>query len=392
MRPALVMCVLLLLAPAVRAQAPAALDRQLIDSLVDADISSSGSAGLYERACHSRQGAGQQVVVGRLTRPALPGGAVVWVASATGVSSAPTAVDSGGRFALCGLVLLGRGATLFGAAPLADGRVHLMARAQRPLREAVVVHHVPFDPPPPRPIAGDGARVLVGQVLTWDGRPLADARITLDDQRDSDVRSDAEGTFTLALPAALGDQSTPLTVRALQQLPTTVRVSRAIASATIVLEPTTPVLDQVQTRAGLDPDITGFETRRAKANGATYITGDEIRARRTPRVSQVLRGVPGLVVDVSAATAMPQTSVSSMRQQGGNPLRPSGCTVSVWMDGALLNEVRAVDGGLDFIDTVVGPHEVRGIEVHRSMNTLPPTFARPGSEMCGAILIWTRRR
>lgn len=149
--------------------------------------------------------------------------------------------------------------------------------------------------------------------------------------------------------------------------------------------------DSSQARPAVAPALVGFEERRLKAKGGTFFTEEEISRRRVQRLSQLLRGIPGLVIDVNSSSSLPQTSISSMRSQGSSPGRPSGCAISVWVDGTLLGDTRTSESGLDFLDNAINPIQVRGVEVYRTAAAVPPQFQRVGSEMCGTILVWTKR-
>ncbi|MCU0648580.1 MAG: TonB-dependent receptor plug domain-containing protein [Gemmatimonadaceae bacterium] len=383
-----------LLAPALAAQPSApSLPRPLIDSLVDAQITSAGDDALYARLCGAPRAAGQQVVVGRvIPAEGSAAGAMVWLLTEAGVSTAPITVDSTGMFRLCGLVLLGRGATLFGAIALPDGRAHLAVRGQGALRDPVFVHVLGVDPPAVRPATTDGPSSLLGVVYTTSGAALPNATVSLEQIASAPrARSGPDGAFSVELPGTLGDGNTLLAVRALRHHPVQVRVSRAIASASIVLEPIPTALDTVVTRDVADRTISGFDQRRLSRNGGTYITEEEIHRRQPQKMSQLLRGIPGLVVETQQKANVAQVLISSMRQQGSSPERQGGCLVSVFVDGALLGDATGTSSGLDFLDNVVPPSEVLGIEVHRGLSSLPPTFQRTGKDQCGAILVWTKR-
>ncbi|MCU0634706.1 MAG: Plug domain-containing protein [Gemmatimonadaceae bacterium] len=394
MRPARFVLVAALLARAAAAQsAMPAVDRALIDSLLDAQVSAVGDDAVYTRLCGAARAAGQQAVVGRVIPvEGSPAGAMVWLLTDAGVSTAPISVDSSGTFRLCGLVLLGQGATLFGAIALPDGRAHLAVRGQGALREPVFVHVLGIDPPAARPVAESGAAPLVGTVFTNTGAALPNATVALEQLAAAPrTRSRADGGFSVELPGTLGDGSTVLAVRALRHRTVRMRVSRAIASASIVLEPLATTLDTVETRADENRSLEDFDRRRTRRNGGTFITSEEIEQRQPQKVSQLLRGIPGLVVETQQNLVISQTLISSMRQQGSSPERQKGCLLSVWVDGSLLGDAVGASGGLDFLDNVVTPSEIRGIEVHRALTSLPPQYQRTGKDQCGSILVWTKR-
>jgi hypothetical protein len=53
--------------------------------------------------------------------------------------------------------------------------------------------------------------------------------------------------------------------------------------------------------------------------------------------------------------------------------------------------IASASGGLDLLDNVVTPGEIRGIEVHHGLTSIPPEFARPAKDHCGTVVVWTKR-
>jgi hypothetical protein len=394
MRAALLLLLCLALGVSLRAQPSiAAEQRVLIDSLVESQPSRIADGQLYTRLCRAPHTSGRQVVVGRII-PAegSPAGTLVWVASAAGLSSTPDTTDRAGNFRLCDLVLFGQGGTLFGAMTHPDGRVHLTVQALGAATDPVLVRVVGIDPPAARTITSTGDTKLIGNVFSSRGSAIANATVSLDPpSRTRRTLSSDEGTFSLDLPTGIGEGGALLTVRALRHRPLQLRVSRAIASATIVLDHISTTLDTVRTRASRTDRLSGFDLRRAQRGGGTFITEEEIRQRQPQLVSQLLRGIPGLVVETQPNFVVPNVLISSMRQQGSSPEREKGCLMSIWVDGTRIGDAIAASGGLDLLDNVVTPGEIRGIEVHHGFTTIPPEFARPGKDHCGTIVVWTKR-
>ena len=73
-----------------------------------------------------------------------------------------------------------------------------------------------------------------------------------------------------------------------------------------------------------------------------------------------------------------QVTFSRASQGFGEPC----ASPDIYLDGAV------VQGGF-FLNDLLNPDQIEGIEVYRSTTTTPPQFQKPGST-CGSIVIWTR--
>lgn len=113
--------------------------------------------------------------------------------------------------------------------------------------------------------------------------------------------------------------------------------------------------------------LRGFYERRGRAHGH-FISAPEIRERAPLRTSDLMRGVPGLIVT---------------RDPGGRPgiriARSRGCAVEFYVDGAPAP-------GLSIDD--IPPGDIDGLEIYRAVSEVPVQYRRPTT--CAAILIWTR--
>lgn len=70
-----------------------------------------------------------------------------------------------------------------------------------------------------------------------------------------------------------------------------------------------------------------------------------------------------------------------------------GCPVQVFLDGVLLTAqpLSTFRGPMGVpIDEVINPRDLEGIEVYRSMGTVPAEFQNTYSR-CGVIVLWSRR-
>lgn len=129
----------------------------------------------------------------------------------------------------------------------------------------------------------------------------------------------------------------------------------------------------------------GFERRRLMGEGvfldSAYL---EPRIQAVPFVGDLLRGVPGVTVGRTPGrytTAVPRS------QRGWK------CMVML-IDGRPL-PLRFADGGGRELHHVIGPRDIKAVEVYREWSEVPPEFQRYASNgmyRCGAYLYWTRAR
>lgn len=118
--------------------------------------------------------------------------------------------------------------------------------------------------------------------------------------------------------------------------------------------------------------IEDFYRRRARGPG-TFVTRDDIEARHAGRVSDALRGVPGLqFVRVRGVTGVRFVSSAIQRRD---------CVPQVWLDGTRVDNVE-VD------ELPVG--DVEGIELYQGPSTTPMQFSQGAISSCGTIVIWSR--
>jgi hypothetical protein len=118
--------------------------------------------------------------------------------------------------------------------------------------------------------------------------------------------------------------------------------------------------------------IEDFYRRRTRGIG-TYVTRDEIDARRASRVSDALRDTPGIrFVRVRGGTGVRFMSAPSNRRD---------CVPMLWLDGQ-----RAP--GMEVDDLPV--NEIEGIELYHGPSTTPMQFSQGAVTTCGTIVVWSR--
>jgi hypothetical protein len=224
-----------------------------------------------------------------------------------------------------------------------------------------------------------GAQSMRGVVLDAATRmPIAGTVVQLQaagDSRPRRVTADSTGSFALSMPAPGLYTLTATRLGYIQHRGDTVRIGD---SETVGVEirldrtaiPLRPVV--VTERVSALPD--GFEKRRAAGFGR-FITKSDIDNRRAANTSDLLRGIPGVVL-TAARRGRGSGSVLFMRGPAGL------CQPAVWIDGL---QVSTADLA---IDQLLSPAVLEAAEVYNSTSTAPSQY-RTGN--CGVVLFWTKR-
>jgi len=131
--------------------------------------------------------------------------------------------------------------------------------------------------------------------------------------------------------------------------------------------------------AGITTEAATFgrmaEFNRHRVNGqGIYIDRKDLEKRQTPRLSDVLRRVPGVRI------VSDRTGRSLLRM--GRSSNGRDCPPEFWIDG-----VRAQFLGVDDVPV----SDIEALEVYRGPSGMPPEFnSRFTNAQCGAVVIWTR--
>ncbi len=225
---------------------------------------------------------------------------------------------------------------------------------------------------------------LTGRVLSADGAPVANARLTLWGY-DGEVRTAEDGRFAFAdVPGG----STTLDVRGVGFEP----IRRAIdlrsgpssrnsldlvvARAATKLAPVTIIdtrISSVLTRSGFD--------KRRTAPFGRFVDARELEKMHVISTTQALGRFPGMFLK----TASRGTRLFMRDPQG------LACAPTVWVDGAPYSPKSAaeVDGVID-IDLFAIPDDIAGIEIYRRASQAPLQFAGTTRSACGVIVIWRK--
>ncbi|HEU4642010.1 MAG TPA: carboxypeptidase regulatory-like domain-containing protein, partial [Gemmatimonadaceae bacterium] len=226
---------------------------------------------------------------------------------------------------------------------------------------------------PPAPL---GSAVVTGTVTSNAGKPLEGAQVMLLGTR-LVTRTDERGAFRLGgLPA--GTQS--IEIREIGYAPRRFAVDLSPhreSRLAAVLDEKAALLSAIEVTAKKGSDIPGFDERKRRGLG-TYLTREDIEKRGSIRMTDVLRGLPGVQVSWDGTEYVVQ-----MARAAGLGY---SCPVQYFIDGSPFL------ASLDDIDQTIQPEDVDGIEVYKSASETPAEFQTGGNGgACGTIVIWTRR-
>jgi len=211
---------------------------------------------------------------------------------------------------------------------------------------------------------------LRGSVRDPSGVPIAYAYVSVADIR---AVADSGGRFHLT---NLAPGTTTVVIRRLGFTPKRVGLTLMEGHADsvhVILSELPFELAGINTEAATSGRMADFERHRVNGQGI-YIDRAELEKRRTSRLSDVLRRLPGVrIVSDRSGRALLRMGRSSMGRD---------CPPEFWLDG-----IRAQFLGVD--DVPVG--DIEALEVYRGPSGLPPEFnSRMTNAQCGAVIIWTR--
>jgi hypothetical protein len=226
-----------------------------------------------------------------------------------------------------------------------------------------------------RTLPAQGTASLVVTVRdSASGGPVRAAEVVLRGHRAPAVRTDSVGEARFGAVVA---GRVIVVARRFGFLPDSQRVTITGGGTQRVelrLATSVHVLDTAMVEAeALRGKMLEFERRRAAGHG-TFVTRDDIEARRPIELRDLLRRVPGVtfVDDGSGRPALRFTRAS---------VRPDrDCPPEYWLDG------QRVPGFT--IDDIV-PEDVQGIELYRGPSETPAPFLTR-SAGCGVVAIWSR--
>jgi hypothetical protein len=157
---------------------------------------------------------------------------------------------------------------------------------------------------------------------------------------------------------------------------------------TLAVEPIEldPIEVSVEAR-NLDLEISGFYQRREATSGY-FITREKIEERAPLYTTDLFRGMAG----VKVIGALGMGTQKAVLLTGSRDLSFGGgrCWPAVWMDGQMVHQGSAspVPQGPAFLDQLIHPDDIAGIEIYNSAASMPIQYNLHGG--CGVIVLWTR--
>jgi hypothetical protein len=228
------------------------------------------------------------------------------------------------------------------------------------------------------------AQLVTGQVLgAGTTEPVVDVTLTLraaDGHVFAVTATDSAGNFRMHVARA-GDYIltaerigyTPVSSTVSVNLHEQVDVRITMDVAAVPLEPLT-----ITARSYFDMGRLGeFYERMAdneKLGIGRFLTRDMIESRGAMEVSDLLRDFPRVLV---------------LHQEGrGNHVAfrelRGECSPAIYIDGVISNRRERA-----FIDELVRPHDLEGVEIYHGLARLPGRYHDETG--CGVVLLWTRR-
>jgi hypothetical protein len=243
----------------------------------------------------------------------------------------------------------------------------------------------------------DAPRSIRGSVSDSLGNRLA--YVTVDGGPNLRGLSSALGEFVLS---ASSRAAVTLELRRIGYLPTRVVVPPGgDTTIAVIMSPLLFRLNAVRIAAERvrSLELHGFYARLAHretwGSSAQFVTPEEIEFRKPNRVTQLLDDRHGIAVRrVGRCNVIVQCWV---------PLGPGGCIMTIYVDGQRImaeNASKAMsqatgwmqkvtDETVPFIDALISPTTVSGIEIYQRGPGAPPEYQLLNGS-CGVILIWTK--
>ena len=217
--------------------------------------------------------------------------------------------------------------------------------------------------------------VVVGVVTVPPGKPVAGALVTMEDSLEA--RTDSSGVFVFR-DAPTGTHQ--LEARFVGMAPSdaladvypgdTTRLAIAMSSVT-----TLSTVNVKAARSVWQMNVAAFAQRRSLGIGEFR---DSTVLAKHPTMMSVLLEIPGVQAVPSLTSFLRGIAVTLPDVKG-----VGRCAPAVWIDGKLSDMDRTTD---------IGTEDMAAVEVYTRALSMPPEFMdRRGHNLCGAIVIWTKR-
>jgi hypothetical protein len=220
--------------------------------------------------------------------------------------------------------------------------------------------------------------VLRGRVVDEAGQPLSYANLQLNEGRR--LVSDDSGRFQLPFTAK---GSVRLVVRRIGFAPAELTLPSLPDTALLVRLTAIPMLlkDVIVIGGSAYPslDAHGFYDRMRDVNRGInhgyFVTPEDLERRKPNWITQMADGLPTVHV---RRGSRPMNDIIS----GG-----MGCKMTVYLDNIRI--VGRLNGRDDFVNEMVMPSHVAGMEIYPRAVVAPPQY-QPLNGTCGVVLIWTK--
>lgn len=220
---------------------------------------------------------------------------------------------------------------------------------------------------------------LIGTVVDdASGEPISSASVWVEDPESGrflrGVASSAAGGFQLELPACV---PVIMRVQTLGYRPVTEALEAPTGAARVVtvrLERAPLEVEELDVEIGRSDRLAGvgYYTRQAWVES----TGEDFADFYDPE-------------EVSGRARTQHSLTEIVGSSRINFLYPSSCRPSYYVDGERVRRAFNFSGWLNLL---ARPSDVEGIEIYRPMHgAIPDEFREANSNMCGAILVWTKR-
>lgn len=219
-----------------------------------------------------------------------------------------------------------------------------------------------------------------------DGRPVPGGLVELQTERGRVVRTtmtDDEGRFTFPVNGGdyrlrvwrIGNKEEKTSVFTVQPVDTVEVIVRLNLQALML-----PSLEVVARARPVNAQIEAFEDRRRRAIGGQFITQEEIELRNPSRLTDMLEGVVGFMVQGKEVQSARRTRLHR------------GCIPAIYVDGSPVSTAALARGSEMPVDVInlIPAGDVHGVEIYQGVSQLPGEFSGSNA-LCGVIAIWTRR-
>jgi hypothetical protein len=233
----------------------------------------------------------------------------------------------------------------------------------------------------PADASGQGLR---GRVVDEAGlAPVRQAQLEVesaDGRWRGSTQSDSSGLFRIVVPRAAVYRVTVTHVAFLPWTSDTLRVGTAeMLLVEVRLGRTAIPLQPIVITARGHPRLAEFDERRLGRTFGRFLTREEVESRGSNRTSELLRTMPGILVQGVTRRGRTGPTGNLVVMRGG----VGTCLASIFIDGVSTRQYPE-----STIDDMLSPSQIEGVEVYTSASSAPARYNEGTG--CGVVLFWTR--